>query len=134
MEGAQLLPNRNGCAPFLPSGKGTKFEKQVVFQTAFVPCKAYIKLCIFFASQRKSAQMHTPKKGMVKTMKRILSVILTVTCILSLLAVIPLSAFAEGERVGYTVTLITKKSDVTALNDIKNGLIAISNCRFQGDP
>ena len=45
-----------------------RFEKRIVFQTAFVPCKAYIKLCIFIAKQRKSAQMHTPKKGMVTDM------------------------------------------------------------------
>ena len=59
-------------------------------------------------------------------MKRMLSVFLSVACMLAMLTAVPLSSSADGPvaaRVGYTVSLIQKKSGLADLKDVKDGLV-----------
>ena len=57
-------------------------------------------------------------------MKRILSVFLSIACVLSLLVIVPLSATADATApVGYSAALVKAKDGLTSLHDIKNGLI-----------
>ena len=71
------------------------------------------------------------EKGGAFPMKRFLSILLSVTCMLSLVAATLLPTFAAEEepaqtpaaRVGYTVSLIQKKKGLAELKNIKEGLV-----------